>query len=104
MEDVTGSTDSINDFTSTPWPEPKGLPPVPPPEPTHSQPPAQTGPPPPFPPGAPFHPPQGPFPPMGPFMPGPVPPGMPMAPAGDCWRVSKTMPLDVNNRPSDRSQ
>uniref|UniRef100_A0A1B6GBH7 Serine/threonine-protein phosphatase 1 regulatory subunit 10 n=1 Tax=Cuerna arida TaxID=1464854 RepID=A0A1B6GBH7_9HEMI len=98
LDDITGTTDSINDFTSTPWPEPKGQPPTPTPPP----PPAAQAPPvfpsgpapgPPVPGPAPF--PPGPFPPMGPFMPGPAPPGMPMAAAGDCWRGAdgKVVPM-----------
>lgn len=90
LDDVTGSTDSTNDFTSTPWPEPRVQPPVPPPPvvvvPTPPTPIVSTNapfqsPPMPFP-----QQPQPPFPPIGPFMPGPSP-GMPMPPAGDCWRV-----------------
>lgn len=89
LDDVTGSTDSTNDFTSTPWPEPRVQPPAPPPPVVAPTPPTPIvptnapfqSPPMPFP-----QQPQPPFPPIGPFMPGPAP-GMQMPPAGDCWRV-----------------
>ncbi|XP_054284601.1 serine/threonine-protein phosphatase 1 regulatory subunit 10-like isoform X2 [Macrosteles quadrilineatus] len=87
LEDITGSTDSINDFTTTPWPEPKGPAPlpVPPPAPAAVIP-ATPFPPTPVPapgPGPNF---PGPFPPMGPGAPF-MPPGPPMGPGNDCWRT-----------------
>lgn len=83
LEDITGITDSINDFTSTAWPEPQVQSVVPPqPEPLMQPHPLQPIPP--------VYPPQVPtaFAP-GPFQPGPpgFMPSPSQLPPGD-WRVS----------------
>lgn len=83
LDDVTGSADSINDFTLTPWPEPQSHPPAPE-GPANSQlPPPQTMFPVPGPVPNPYGNPGPPFNPGPPsnFMPGPAP-----LPPGD-WRT-----------------